>query len=160
MRMTEAHRFLLGPCVRAKAGPVLVVASSMGAVLGLNWTLRHRDQVCGVVLACPVLDLTSLYDTDRGDAFNVGAAYGVTPPSKIPELADHSPAEYASELCGLPIRIYASRNDPVAADTAECLDFAVRVGGAQIEVADLGAAGHWPVGTPIDDVLEFTARFI
>jgi len=159
LRMTEAYQFLVGHRVRAKGGPVLLVATSMGAVLALNWSLRYRDQVSGVILACPVLDLMTVYCSSGASTFGVGAAYGVRPPVGIPELSSHSPAAYAPQLSGLPIRIYASHNDPIAADAAECQAFAERVGGGQVEVIDLGSVGHWPIGTPVDDAMRFADQF-
>jgi pimeloyl-ACP methyl ester carboxylesterase len=158
-RMSDAYRFLNEPRVGTKAGGVLVVGSSMGALVGLNWTLRHRALVRGVLLGCPVLDLAAAYDAGRSAlAETVAAAYGVNPPSAIPRSALHSPVSYAPDLAGVPIRIYASRDDPVASDTEACRRFAESVGGDLVEVVDLGAAGHWPVSTPVEDALSFAMR--
>lgn len=159
-RMSEGYRYLVGPKGGAKAGRIVIAATSMGAVLGLNWTIRHRHNVCAVVLACPVLDLAALYARcGDQDLLHIGAAYGVRPPAPIPQLRAYSPVMYASELRGIPIQIYASSDDAVAADTSSCREFAARVGGDGIEVRDLGAVGHWPVNTPLDDVLRFAGRF-
>lgn len=158
--MTDAYRFLLSPELCAKEGPVLVVGTSMGALVGLNWTLRHRDLVAGVILACPVLDLARLYRSDAPDTVaSVAAAYGVEQPSALPEIGSHSPWEYAPLLKGLPIRIYSSRDDPIADDTSACRAFAERVGGNEVSVVDLGLAGHWPIDTPVEDALGFAVRF-
>lgn len=158
-RMSDAYELLLGPSVRAKAGPVLLAGSSMGAVVALNWALRHREHVCAVILACPVLDLNAMYAAGPESA-SIGAAYGVSLPAPLPEVASHSPVEYAPDLAGLPIRIYASSNDPIAATTSSCLEFADRVGGGNVNVVDLGDVGHWPVGTPIEDALAFACCFL
>jgi pimeloyl-ACP methyl ester carboxylesterase len=159
-RMSEAYRYLIGKEGGAKKGPIVVAATSMGAVLGLNWTMRYRHNVCAVILACPVLDLAALYTrTGDEDLLHIGAAYGVRPPVPIPQLPACSPVMYAAKLRGIPIRIYASSDDTIAADTSSCREFATRVGGDDIEVRDLGAVGHWPIETPLDDALRFAGRF-
>lgn len=152
--LTDAHRYLVGPDIGARDERVVLAGASMGAVLALNWALRHRGLVAGVVLGCPVVDLEAVA---RGPlAPSLAAAYGLEDPKGIADLGDHSPVSYASRLNGLPIRIYASRNDPVAADTDACESFAALVGGDAITVVDLGSCGHWPIATPGDDAVSFT----
>ncbi len=141
--LSAAHRFLAAPVVGARPGRTLVVGTSMGALLGLNWALRHRDLVGGMILACPVLDLAAVA---RGPmAQSVAAAYGVADPAQLYGHTHHCPVAYAPRLAGLPIRLYASRDDPVAADTRACEAFASSVGGDAIDVVDLGPSGHWPI---------------
>lgn len=152
--VSQAYDFLLGPAVGARPGRVLLAGTSMGALLALNWAVRNRDLVAGAILACPVLDLGAVrHHADL--AAGVLAAYPSDPGGPAADLTRHSPIEYARELAGLPIRIYASRNDTVAADTQSCEAFAGQVGGGAIGVVDLGEVGHWPVGTPTDDALAF-----
>jgi acetyl esterase/lipase len=157
--MSEAYDLLCGPRVGARSGAAIVVGTSMGALVGLNWALRHRELVHSVILGCPVLDLMALYKQDRfGTSTSIAAAYGVKPPALPPGLATHSPVEYATQLAGIPILVYASSDDPIADDTAACGQFRDRVGGDQIEVHDLGRAGHWPIDTPVGEALEFAKR--
>jgi predicted alpha/beta hydrolase family esterase len=156
--LTEAYRFLVGPAVRARPGRVLLAGTSMGALLALNWARHHRDLVAGMLLGCPVLDLLAAAHGPL--SATVLAAYGVRRPEELVQLSAHSPVTWAPRLAGVPIRIYSSRDDPLASDTAACEAFAELVGGTGIDVVDLGPAGHWPVGTPVDDALRFAATVV
>jgi predicted alpha/beta hydrolase family esterase len=150
--LSAAYHYLTGT-VGARRGPTLLAGTSMGAVVALNWAVRNRALVAGILIACPVLDLGA---AARGPlAEGILAAYHVRRPAGLDRLTTYSPMAYAHELAGLPIRIYASRDDPLAANTEQCRAFAKRVGGTTVEVVDLGPAGHWPVSTPVDDALNF-----
>ena len=158
--LSAANDLLESAQVGATGGLVVLAGVSMGAVLALNWALRHRHHVAAVLLGCPVLDLEELYRGDRGGlSRTVAAAYGVPPGHALPGLDDHDPWRYAPVLGGLPIRIYASADDPVASDTDACRRWAEIVGGDAVSVVDLGPAGHSPRLTPVDDAVAFAARF-
>lgn len=144
--------------VGADGGPVLLAATSMGALVALGWARRHPGEVAGILLGCPVLALEDLYRSPTaGLAESVAAAFGVDPGDELPGLDQHDPWRYAADLAGLPIRVYASADDPIASDTETCRRWAARVGGPGVSVVDLGACGHWPRDTPAGDALAFAA---
>jgi hypothetical protein len=125
----------------------------MGALVALNWAVYNRDCVAGVMIACPVLDLERFCRSSPMRA-SVAAAYE-RQSADAGWLIRHSPIAYAPKLAGLPLRIYASGNDPDASDIDACKAFAEQVGGDSVGVVDLGLAGHWPIDTPVDDALSF-----
>ncbi len=156
-RLDDAVDFLQSRRGGARPGPVLLAATSMGAVVALNWARRHRAAVAGVLLGCPVLDLELAYREDRGGlGASIAAAYGVRAPAPLPDPDTHSPARYAADLAGLPIRIYATGDDPVASDAGRCRQWAESVGDT-VSVIDLGPGGHSPVQTPVADALRFAS---
>ncbi len=163
--VSRAYDWLQSPSSGAKQGKVLLAATSMGAVLALNWALnwaiRYRSAVAAVILGCPVLDLEDVYANDKGGLGpSIAAAYGVIYPRSLPEIQTHSPARYPADLAGIPIKIYASSDDPIASDTPFCNTWAKAVGsGGLVSVFDLGAVQHWPVSTPVKDALEFSRIF-
>lgn len=152
----EAVELVAGPRVGASAGPVVLAATSMGALVALGWARRRPSDVAGVLLGCPVLELRGLYESDRaGLAASVASAFGVAMGEALPDLATHDPAAYGGELQGLDVRIYASADDPVASDTGACRRWAAQATGSDVSVVDLGPCGHWPRGTPVDDAVAF-----
>ena len=160
-RMSDAYRFLMGPKVRARAGPILLVGTSMGALTALNWVLRHRELVAGIILGCPVLDIEALYGSNAGGlSASIAQAHGVSWPAELPDLSSHCPTLYAAALSALPMRIYASSNDPIASNTGRCLEFAAGIPDSLIEVVDLGPVGHSPTDTPVNDALSFAASVL
>jgi pimeloyl-ACP methyl ester carboxylesterase len=163
--VSEARELLNDPRVRASREGVVVAATSMGALVGLNWVRRHRQSVVAVLLACPVLDLEDVYWNNKGGFRQKIAAAHDIKPTADPEsasrvLGERSPVQFAKELEGIPMRLYASSDDQVASDTERCIDWVKEVGGGAGSVLDLGAAGHWPVATPADDAVAFASRFV
>ena len=159
-RMDDAVAFIRGPDGPARDGPLLIAGTSMGALIALNWARLHRSEVAAVVLACPVLDLERTYRDDRGGlGASIAAAYGVRSPAPLPDLVAHSPVRYAADLAGLPVRLYATADDPIASDVSHCREWARTVGDS-VGVVDLGAGGHSPAATPVGDALAFASRFL
>jgi hypothetical protein len=160
-QMSRAWEFLADPRVGARRGRIVVAGTSMGALLALKWARRHRSAVAALVLGCPVLDLDDVYRNDKGGLrVGVAAAYGIEPGEALPGSATVAPADLASELAGLPIRIYASDDDPVASDTQRCRTWARTVGEGSVSVVGLGPSGHWPVGTPSEDAVAFVRGLV
>lgn len=164
-QLSEARELLRDPRVRASGEEVVVAATSMGALVALNWVRRRPQSVAAVLLGCPVLDLEAVYWNDKGGLRDyVAAAHGIRPtadPESVSRiLGDRSPVQFAADLEGVPMRLYASSDDPIGSDTERCVDWVKTVGGDAASVIDLGATGHWPVGTPADDAVAFASRFL
>lgn len=153
--------FAVGP--GAATSKFLAFGISMGALMLLNYlvSLATPSSVCaGVALSVPVLDLDDLYQNNKGSArADIGAAYGVTFPTAIPNLATHSPAAYSSgnkAKLSMPIKIWAASDDPIASTTSAATTWAGTIGG-NVTVVDLGAVGHSGTTLPAADLAAFIA---
>lgn len=95
----------------SSVGKVILMGSSMGSELIFAWALEHKEDIACIVVFNPVVDLNYVYENDiLGQRSAVGTAWGVTHPTPLPEGAQYG--ERASELLGLPIKIYYGEDDP------------------------------------------------
>lgn len=110
------------------------------------------------------MNVNDIYQNDKGSLrAQTGAAYGVTYPAALPGLSTHSPLDgNPADFTAWPIKIWASDNDNIAADTAVCQAWAASVNalGGSVEVESIGAIGHNTATTPIDDVIAFFVRHL
>lgn len=141
----------------AKVDAVGLYCRSMGAAGGLAWARANLGDCFAVACSAPVLDVDDVYQNNRGGwRASIGTAYGVTYPTSLGDLSTHSPVEFgATDLAGLPVRLWAVSNDAVASNTAAVT--AWDGAGATKTVTDLGAIGHSGADAAItpQDVVQF-----
>lgn len=146
----------------AKTGVVGGFGGSMGSIQLLNYARANPSQFCCLGLVIPAINLNDMYQNDKGGfRASIGAAYGVTYPTAIPNLATHSPLDGdPSDFIHWPIKIWASDNDTIAATTAMCQTWAdaVNDAGGDVEVTSIGAVGHDTATTPVDEVVDWFSR--
>jgi alpha-beta hydrolase superfamily lysophospholipase len=141
---------------RCRDDKVFLAGASMGTLTTLNWARQHLDKVAAVALCVPAVSLADLHDrnvqgwkTEIETAYGGAAAYTAAVPT-------HDPLTYASELVGLPIKLWYSPDDPVIAP-AKVEAFAAAVG-AEL-VANPAGTGHDVMAAPAADVTAwFTAH--
>lgn len=127
----------------AKVGSVFLVGSSMGALTCLNWARQNVSSVKAIALFIPALDLDDIYQNDKAGLRNdIETAYGITYPTPIPNLNTHSPVAYPADVAGIPIRIWASDDDPWGSATAVCQAWSTAVGGSTVTVFSVGSVQH------------------
>ena len=131
-----------------KTDKVLLLAASSGCLNVLNWAIQNPTLVQAIALVIPVLDLDDIYQNNKGGfRAGIGTAYGVTYPTAIPNLATHSPVAYSNAnkaLLAMPIKIWASDDDPIASATTASQTWATSVNGqgGNVTVTSMGAIGH------------------
>lgn len=133
-----------------KSGKVHLLGMSAGGLCVLNWAKNNPTLVQSIVLVAPVLDVQAVHSENRGGyASAVNTAYGGVPPD-----ADN-PVDYATDLDGIPIRVYYSTTDDITLE-AETLAFIADSGA---EGVSMGAIGHfwtyevWSGGAAADFML-------
>lgn len=136
----------------AKAGPIFLLAYSMGALPALNWARQNLASVAAVALICPAvaLDWANDNDTPASAASQIATAYGGGYEAALPT---HDPTAYAAQLTDLPGKVWRSTND-ASCPMAQVDAFAAA---AEFEVRDLGATGHTPLPVAADEVAAFFA---
>lgn len=117
---------------------VLVIGESMGGCDVLNWVQRNLGVVAAVALMVPLVDLADVHDNNRGGlaseietAYGGGAGYAAA-------VDAHNPLEFATDLAGIPIKIWNASNDTLIVP-ATVAAFAAASGA---ETVDMGAVGH------------------
>lgn len=141
----------------AKAGTVLVVGASMGAVTALNYAKANPTHVAAVVGLIPCVDLNDMVTNDRGGlASNINTAYSTY--SEATHGPTSNPANYAASL-SVPTQLYYASDDTTAIPGAvTAFDTAC----ASATAISVGALGHTQAAidaAPRDDILRFLAQY-
>lgn len=136
----------------AKADKVILFASSMGTAGALAYAKQNLSTVLVVAAQIPVLDVNAMYVSDAGGfRSDIETAYGITYPTAIPDIADHSPVAFgASDLLNLPVGLWTSTDDNIASDTSDAQAW-INAGaaGADVTLTDIGAVGHTSTGATL-----------
>ena len=155
-RVGDAVTYLQGTR-GAKAGTVLLVGASMGAVTALNYARANPTLVGAVVGLIPALDLDDIVTNNRGGgAASVNTAYGTY--NEGTHGATYNPATYASTFT-IPTRLY------YASDDTTCIPSTITVFDAACASAtavSVGALGHTQAAidaAPRDDIVRFLAQY-
>lgn len=122
---------------QGRTGPFLIGGTSMGFADMSNWVRTHQEKVAGIIGFCPAVNLTGVWQTDRGGfASVVNAAYGgLYDPAVHGPL--HDPTLFAHEL-EIPIIIFTSSNDTLTT-VADHNAFAANA--PDCTVVNMGAVG-------------------
>ncbi|MFC5126849.1 alpha/beta fold hydrolase [Pseudoclavibacter helvolus] len=121
---------------------VVLVGNSMGGVAALNALTRNvLPSIIGVYLTDPVVSLRQRYDNGR--AAEINAAFDLANASEYAaKTAGFDPAlAGASAFAGVPIRVLASSGDTSVPLISHGAVLQEKLGG-QVELTDLGTAGH------------------
>jgi len=141
----------------AKAGTVLCVGSSMGALTALNYAKANPTHVAAVVGLIPAIDLNDIVTNNRGGlAANVNTAYSTY--NEATHGATSNPATYAATFT-TPTRLYYASDDTTCLPgTATAFDTAC----ASATAVSVGALGHTQAAidaVPRDALLDFLNDF-
>lgn len=141
-RLTEAKTYLQGAAWNAKAGTVLLLGQSMGALAMLNWARQNLASVAAAVGLVPVSDLNDVYANNRGGfAAGIDTAYGGSYVDST-QKALHNPAYFATlgDLAGLNYQAhYGSSDTIVIPSTVTGLVSAI---GGTASAVNVGAYDH------------------
>lgn len=150
----DAVTYLTGT-LGAKTDKVCLYGVSMGAAGALAWARANLSSVAACTVVLPVLDIDDIYQNDKNSLrASIGTAYGVTYPTSLGDLSTHAPVSFgASDLAGLPLKMWASSDDPIASTTASCTSWDGK--GATKTVVDLGAVAHDGSSISYADVVAF-----
>lgn len=96
-------------------GPVVLVAQSAGVLDAMGYARAHPENVAAIACTIPALDIADVYAATTGGPVPalIDAAYGGTY-SDVTHGPTHSPIQYADELDGIPIALWAADNDTAA----------------------------------------------
>lgn len=150
---TSVARTNMNSVVSPKTDKVLIIAISMGAPLALSWARQNPTQVAAIALITPALDLQNVHDTTAYTAEMETAHGGAA--AFTAALPTHSPTSFASELTSIPIKVWASENDPICS-YARAQAFATASGA---EFVSLGAVGHTAGTLDGNDVARFLGTY-
>jgi pimeloyl-ACP methyl ester carboxylesterase len=144
--------FSQGAIVQGKAGTVLGLAFSMGALTLLNWARANPTLLAAIALICPVVDLAYEHDNNiNGFAAGIETAY-TNLAGYTAAVATHDPMQNtAAHTSGPPIHIWRASDDAIAV-TARQDAFISAVG---CPWSDMGSVGHHPATVNTTDVLTF-----
>lgn len=132
-RIADAKAYL---ATLGAAGPVTLVAASMGNLGALGYARLHPANVAKVACIIPALDLASLYPMATAD---INAAYGGAYNDAV-HGPTHSPVQYAASMdSSLPIHLFTASNDPICLPSTAVAFVAAR---PQTLRTNLGALGH------------------
>lgn len=135
-RLAEAVSYLQGP-MGALDGKVLLVGVSMGNADAMAYTRANPSKVAGVLSVIPVCDVDDIYQSNRGGCGPaISGAYGGW--SQATHGPAHNPITFASQLAGVPVRLYYSTADAVCLP-AKAVAVAGACGG---EAVGIGALTH------------------
>lgn len=113
-----------------RAGKVILVAQSMGAVNAMVWAKNNKSKVAAVVLIIPVCNLSDLAENSiYGDS--IRAAYGGSY-SEAVNGAARNPKTFSSSLTGIPFQIWYGIDDTLC-KPADTLALAAGIG-ANVEM--------------------------
>jgi pimeloyl-ACP methyl ester carboxylesterase len=155
-RVSDAKTYLQGSAHSAKAGGVLLLGISMGALTALLWAKANPTLVRATALLIPELDPTTVHDTNRGGfAAAIEAAYGGLAGWNAAK-ATHDPSIDAASYTGFPIAIWNSSNDSIGTPAATVASWAVAAGAT---THSLGAVGHDSSGINTQQLLDFFAQY-
>lgn len=130
----------------AKAGPVGLLATSMGTPAILNWAKNNLSSAACAAASVALPDLGYEYANNvNGYAAEISTAHGGAPSSA------NDPMQNTAALAPLPMKMWFANNDAVA-PTARAQAFVDATG---CQSASLGAVGHQPSSTPPADVVAF-----
>lgn len=106
-----AKTYLQGANVGAKAGPVVMVAASMGGAQAMNYAKANPSSVSCLVLMEPASDLEDIRANNRaGQAAALNTAYGGTYNNATDGLA-HNPAVYVGSMTGVRRQVWYATDD-------------------------------------------------
>lgn len=139
----------------ARTDVVGIHGISMGATTGLAWARQNLASVFAATFGIPCLDVDDIYQNDKGGLqAGIATAYGIAFPTAIPDIEIHSATSFAAtDLAGLPLKLWCSSDDTVASTTAVAT--AWDGAGADKTVVDLGAVGHATTGMTTAAVVKF-----
>lgn len=111
---------------------VHLLGASMGVPCILNWAVRNPKLVASIAGLIPAVDIQDIEDNHRVAPYGLpepSSAYGERPPDA------YNPRTYASELRGIPIKLWYSANDTVCVpETVEA--FAEASGAELVNLGD------------------------
>lgn len=159
-RVGTARTYLQGAAVGAKAGKVLLIGVSMGALNCFAYAGANAVNVAALVGFIPVSDLTDMRANNRGGyQASIDTAYGGTY-SEGSFGATHNPQTMAAagKFAAVPTRLfYASDDTTVVPATVTTLASTI---GAGATATNVGAVGHTDAavgGASVSSILTFLA---
>ncbi len=157
--LVDAFTGTTNPVVMGATGNVALMGVSMGACNAVNYALRHRGKVAGLILVNPVLDLayhyhggvegSSIFDGYFPNEINTAYALPHGPPDannattlNAAVKTQRDPLTRAAELAGLPIHVFYDSDDTVVNTSSAVPAFSAAVG-ASCVVHSPGTGGHF-----------------
>lgn len=142
----------------AKAGKIILIGSSMGAQLALNYAKANPTLVACVVGIIPVVDVQDIVTNNRaGLAASVNAAYGGAY-SNATYGATYNPAVYAASY-NIPTQLWYASDDTTTIASAVT---AFAAAAQNVTATSVGALGHTSAAVeavPRASVLSFIAKY-
>lgn len=118
------------------SGPYHLIGASMGTVCALNWAHFNPDRTRSVSCMLPACSIQGMVDDGNLAPYyptilppDDPAAYGVRPPD------DHNPVSYATEMTGVPTKLWYSNNDTICKPTY-VTQYAASSGAATVNIGN------------------------
>lgn len=149
-----AAKTYLQSTMGAKAGPVVLVAISMGNIAAHNYARANPGSVLGIVASIGASNLTQMYGNATYQAA-IGTAWGVTFPTTLPNGADPLLNSYAMANY---VNYYDTADTSVLPADARAL--ATLVGGRSVAVSAAGHSETAVAAVPEQDLLNTVSAWV